>query len=426
MSATATIAKIWKTPEIRNGILFIMALLVLFRVLGHIPIPGIDVASLQRYFQSNQILGLLNVFSGGTIGNFSVVALGVAPYVTASIILQLLTMVVPKLEELSKEGESGQQKVNQYTRYLTVPLAFIQSFSIITLLKRSQFGIVGALTPFDIAMIVVTLTAGSVFLMWIGEIISERKMGNGISLLIFAGIVASFPEFIQQAIVTFDQSQLPNWILFAAVAVVTVVGVVVITEGQRNIPVSYARAVRAGRSVGGVQTHLPLRVNMAGVIPIIFAVAIILFPPLVAQFLVNAKSAAIAHAAEWVIALFQNQLFYGIFYFLMVVGFTYFYTYVVFKPDQIAENLQKQGAFVPGIRPGKPTADFLSTVTSRILLAGALFLGIIAVLPLGAQRITGSSNLIIGGTSLLIVVSVVIETVRQIQSQLTMREYEGL
>lgn len=424
MSVAATAGKILRTPEIRNSILFIIAMLVLFRVLAHIPIPGIDVESLQRFFRSNQILGLLNVFSGGTIENFSVVALGVAPYVTASIILQLLTMVIPKLEELSKEGESGQQKINQYTRYLTVPLAFIQSFSIITLLQRSGQGIVADLSILDTVMIVATLTAGSIFLMWIGEIVSERKMGNGISLLIFAGIVASFPSFIQQALVSFDQDQLPNWILFGGMALITVLGVVVITEGQRNIPVSYARAIRGGRAIGGVQTHLPLRVNMAGVIPIIFAVAIVLFPPLVAQFLVQAKSLALARVAQWVIDLFQNQLFYGIFYFALVVGFTYFYTYVVFKPEQISENLQKQGAFVPGIRPGRPTSDFLSSVVGRILLAGALFLGIIAVLPLGAQQITGSQNLIIGGTSLLIVVSVVIETVRQIQSQLTMREYE--
>lgn len=424
MSVAATAGKIWRTPEIRNSVLFIIAMLVIFRVLAHIPIPGIDVESLQRFFRSNQILGLLNVFSGGTIENFSVVALGVAPYVTASIILQLLTMVIPKLEELSKEGESGQQKINQYTRYLTVPLAFIQSFSIITLLKQSGQGIIGNLGLFDTVMIVATLTAGSVFLMWIGEIISERKMGNGISLLIFAGIVASFPSFLQQALVSFDRDQLPNWILFGGMALITVLGVVVITEGQRNIPVSYARAIRGGRAIGGVQTHLPLRVNMAGVIPIIFAVAIVLFPPLVAQFLVQAKSLTLARVAQGVIDLFQNQLFYGIFYFALVVGFTYFYTYVVFKPEQISENLQKQGAFVPGIRPGRPTSDFLSTVVGRILLAGALFLGIIAVLPLGAQQITGSQNLIIGGTSLLIVVSVVIETVRQIQSQLTMREYE--
>lgn len=418
--------------QLRTNILFVLGMLVVFRLAAHIPVPGIDTAALADFFASNQLLGLLNLFSGGGLESFSVVALGVGPYITASIIFQLLTMIVPKLEELSKEGEYGQKKINQYTRILTVPLAIIQAYGLIALLQGggiggggSAAGLLGELSFMDMVSTILVLTGGTMFLMWIGELISERKVGNGISLLIFAGIVAAIPTQLQQIIVTYSQAQLINVVLFLIIAVVTVAAIVIITEGQRNIPVSYAKRVRGSKMYGGVDTHLPLRVNQAGVIPIIFAIAIVLFPPLIAQFFVQADSAIISNAAQFVINAFNNQLFYGIVYFLLVVGFTYFYTAVIFHPQQIAENLQKQGGFVPGIRPGRATAEYINFVSNRIMLAGALFLGAVAVLPLLMQPLFGSQALVVGGTSVLIVVAVVIETVKQVEAQLEMRSYEG-
>ncbi|OGY45558.1 MAG: preprotein translocase subunit SecY [Candidatus Buchananbacteria bacterium RIFCSPHIGHO2_01_FULL_39_8] len=418
--------RIWKIKDLRHSILYVAAMLVIFRIAAHIPVPGINVSALKDFFASNQLLGIMNVLSGGGMENFSIVAMGVAPYITASIIFQLLVMIIPRLEEISKEGEAGRRKINQWTRWLTIPLAAMQGYALIALLRQSQIQIIVDLTVWRLITTIVTVTAGTIFLMWIGELISEKHIGNGISLLIFAGIVAQLPAIIQQTLVTFDRTQIINLIIFAGIAVATVVGVVIITEGQRNVPVSYAKRVRGMKMYGGVDTHLPLRVNMAGVIPIIFAISIILFPPMVAQFFLNAKSQFLVKSAEWVIAVFQDQLFYGVFYFILVFGFTYFYTEVIFHPDQISENLQKQGGFIPGIRPGSHTAEYLKNTTNRIILAGALFLGLIAVLPLIMRGFTGVATLAIGGTSLLIVVSVVIETVKQIESQLTMRDYEGL
>jgi len=273
---------------------------------------------------------------------------------------------------------------------------------------------------------IITITAGTIFLMWLGELISEKKIGNGISLMIFAGIVAGLPQVVQQTVVTFDPSQLFLLISFTIIALITIIGVVIITEGQRNVPVQYARQIRGNRMYGGTSTHLPLRVNMAGVIPIIFAISVVIFPPMIAQFFIHARTAWIAKGAEWTIVFFQNQLVYGILYFLLVFAFTFFYTEVIFHPTQIAENLQKQGGFIPGIRPGRHTSEYLANTTHKIIFVGALFLGIIAILPLIMRYFTGMQSLAIGGTSLLIVVAVVIETVKQIESQLTMREYEGM
>jgi len=420
----AKFSLLWKQKDLRSSILKVLGILVIFRIAAHIPIPGVDLENLRNFFQSNQLLGLMNVFSGGTLDNFSLVALGVGPYITASIILQLLTMIVPQLEELSKDGESGRKKINQYTRYLSVPMAFLQGYGMISLLKQSS-GILTNLDAFHIFTVMLTMTAGTVFLMWLGEVIDEQKIGNGISILIFAGIVSGLPSIIQQAILTYDPSRLVAYIGFLAVAIATVAGVVIITEAQRNVPVTYAKRVVGAGMAGGSNTHLPLRVNMAGVIPIIFAISIILFPSMIAQFFVNAKTAWVASAANWVITVSQNQLVYGISYFVLVLAFTFFYTAIVFKPDQIAENLQKQGGYVPGIRPGKPTAEFLTFTVNRITLAGAVAIAVIAVLPLLVQQfLTGTQNLVVGGSSLLIIVSVVLEIVRQIQSQMTMREYD--
>lgn len=420
--------QIWKLKDLRNSILFVLALLFVYRIAANIPIPGIDVLSVKKLFASSQIFGLMNVFSGGAMDNFSIAMLGVGPYITASIIIQLLTMIVPSLEELSKEGEYGRNKINLWTRWLTIPLALLQGFGMIQLLRTSPGGadIFAGFALFDFVVTLVSITAGTIFVMWIGELISEKKIGNGISLLIFAGIVSGIPGLLSRLVFNYEVSELVNLIIFAVIALITIAAVVLITEGQRNIPVQYARQIRGGRTLGGTSTHLPLRVNMAGVIPIIFAISMILMPTTIAQLFLSAKTPWVADSAQYIIRLFQNQTFYGIAYFVLVVVFTYFYTAVIFKPDQIAENLQKQGGFVPGIRPGKPTAEYLQNIMGRVIFTGALFLGLIAVLPLLTAQITGTQSLVIGGTSLLIVVSVVIETVRQINAQLSMRDYEEI
>jgi preprotein translocase subunit SecY len=420
--------QIWKLKDLRNSILFVLLILFIARVAAHVAIPGIDATGLKRLFSSNQILGLMNIFSGGAMDNFSVVMLGVAPYITSSIIFQLLAMVVPSLEELSKEGEYGRNKINMWTRWLTVPLALMQSFGMIQILRNSPGGaqIFSTFTQLDLVIAMLSITAGTVFMMWLGELISEKKIGNGISLLIFAGIVSRIPSALSQVLFNYTTSELINMIVFGVIALITIAAVVLMTEGQRNIPVQYARQIRGGRTLGGSSSHLPLRVNMAGVIPIIFAISIIMIPPTVAQLFINAKTVWIVSGAQWVIRIFQNQLVYGISYFVLVFAFTYFYTSVIFHPDQIAENLQKQGGFVPGIRPGKPTADYLQGIVNKVILSGALFLGLIAILPLLTAYFTGTRSLVIGGTSLLIVVSVVIETVNQINAQLSMRDYEEI
>ncbi len=418
------ILKVWNTKDVRNNVLIVLGLLAVFRLVAHIPVPGVNAENLKGFLAGNQVLGLLNLFSGGTMENFSIVMLGVAPYITASIIFQLLAMIVPKLEEITKEGESGQQRINMYTRWLSVPLAFLQSYGMIKLLNNSPRPVLSDLSPFNIVVIMLTITAGTMFLVWLGELISERKVGNGISLLIFAGIVSALPTMLRNAAVNYTSADFYTFVMFGAVAIATVVGVVFISEGQRNIPVNYAKQMRGTHVYGGGNTHLPLRVNMAGVIPIIFAVSLVMFPPMIAQFFVHAKAAWLAAAATKTILLFQNQLFYGVAYFLLVFGFTYFYTAVIFHPQKIAENLQKQGGFVPGIRPGKETEKYLQSTMSHINLVGASFLGLIAILPLLVQFFSGSQSFSIGGTSLLIVVAVAIETAKQIDAQMTMHEYD--
>lgn len=413
----------WKIKEVRNSLLFVGAMMVLFRFLASIPLPGIDVVALKNFFEGNQVLGLLNLFSGGTLENFSVVAVGVAPFITASIIFQLLGMIIPKIEEIQKDGEAGRQKINQWTRIATVPLAILQALGLISILKSSPVPILVHTDILYYVTILATVTAGTVFLMWIGELISERKVGNGISLLIFAGIISGLPSMIQRAFVTYDSSQFMTWAGYIAIAIITVLGVVFISEAQRNVPIQYARQIHGAG--GGAASHLPLRVLMAGVIPIIFAISFLIFPTMIAQFFLQARTAWVADAARWILTVFQNQTIYGILYFLLVVGFTYFYTSIIFKPDQIAENLQKQGGFIPGIRPGVPTADYLHHVITRVTFAGSLFLGAIAVLPVVMQAYSGTSTFAIGGTSLLIIVSVVIESVKQIESHVTMREYDA-
>ncbi|MDD2758281.1 MAG: preprotein translocase subunit SecY [Patescibacteria group bacterium] len=419
--------QIWKIKDVRNNVLIVLGLLVIYRLVAHIPVPGINVENLRSFLSGQQAFQLLDLFSGGTVKNFSLIMLGVAPYITSSIIFQLLTMIVPKLEEMQKEGESGQQRINMYTRWLTVPLAFLQSFAMIRLLGSSSKAILPPdMSLFTMITIMTAITAGTMFLVWIGELISERKVGNGISLLIFAGIVSAVPSAFASAMVNYTSADFYTFLMFGVIAIATVVGVVFINEGQRNIPVNYAKQMR-GRSVyGGSSTHLPLRVNMAGVIPIIFAISLVVLPPMIAQFFVNARAEWLKNGAEFVIRLFGNQAFYGIAYFLLVFGFTYFYTSVIFNPQKVAENLQKNGGFIPGIRPGKETEGYLQAIVSRINLIGASFLGLIAVLPMILSSASGSQALTIGGTSLLIVVAVAIESSKQLESQITMHEYDRI
>lgn len=418
---------IWKTKDLRWKIAMVLILLLMTRVLAHIPIPGISVEGLRTFFESNQFLNLLNIFSGGGLKNFSIALLGVGPYITASIIMQLLTMIVPSLQDLQKEsGEAGRTKINQYTRFLTIPLAILSGFGTIRLLQ-SQGGaeLLGVFTPFQWFLTLLAITAGTMLVMWIGEIISEYGIGNGLSLVIFAGIVAQLPSSVGSLIELYDPTQLPTILGFAAVALLVIAGVVYVTEAQRNIPVSYAKRMQGERQVGGVNSHLPLRLNQAGVIPIIFAISLLLFPAIIAQFFVNTKTPLVAEWAQRAIDFTNNQgLWYGIAYFVLVVLFTYFYTNIVVNPDDVAQNMQRSGGFIPGIRPGHQTADYLYKVLNRITLPGSLFLGFIAILPFLMQTWTGTRALTFGGTGLLIVVSVVIESIKQVEAQLTMHDYQ--
>ncbi len=418
------VTQIFRVKELRNKILFIVAILVVFRLIATIPIPGVNQEQLKAFFDNNQFFGLLNLFSGGGLSSISIVMLGVGPYITASIIMQLLTMIFPALEQIYKEeGEAGRQKFNQWTRWATVPLAAMQTFGMISLLRSRN--ILGQISGFEIFSIVVVAVAGTILLMWLGELITEKKIGNGVSIIIFAGIVASLPSKMSQISATFDSAQLFTYVILLGMVVVAIAGVVAITEGQRNIPVSYAKRIRGNKMYGGSSTHLPLRVNQAGVIPIIFAMSIMLFPGMIANFLAASANGTVASIAKSVGNIFQNQVFYSSAYFVLVVAFTYFYTAVVFDPHKISESLQKQGGYIPGIRPGKNTAEYLYRIINRITLSGALFLGTIAVLPFIIQGITNMKSISIGGTGLLIVVSVVIETVKQIEGQLVMRDYDG-
>src|SRR3989338_6550837 len=420
--------QIFKLKDLRNKIIVVVLLLSASRVFAHVPIPGIDTENLKSFFDQNQLFGLLDVFAGGGLSNISIAMIGLAPYITASIIFQLLTILIPKLQELSKEGgEAGRAKINQYTRFLTVPLAALQAFGTIMLFSRGGGGggLIGVLSPFEWFMTILSVTAGSIIIMWIGELITEYNIGNGISLLIFAGIVAQLPQFVQQSLVTYDVSRLPTYIGFLVIGILVIAGVVMVTEATRNIPVSYAKRVRGNKLYGGVSSHLPLKVNTAGVIPIIFAISVLLFPGIIANFFITVNNVTVAGFAQKVVDLFNNQTFYGIAYFALVVVFTFFYTAIVFNPEEVAENVQRQGGFIPGLRPGSQTALFLDKVLNRITLAGAIFLGLIAVLPFLFQAFTNSGNLVIGGTSLLIVVAVVIETIKQIDSQLVAHDYEG-
>lgn len=407
---------------LRNKVLFVFFILVVFRLLSAIPIPGIDAVELSRFLSNNQFFGILNIFSGGGLSNLSIIMLGVGPYITGSIIMQLLTIMVPALKRIyHEEGEAGRKRFAQYSRLLTVPLAAVQGFSLLYLLEQQNILI--NLTTFDRITNLFIVIAGSILLMWIGELVSEFGIGNGVSLIIFAGIVSSLPSQVSQLIFTFDVSQIPLYLMFLVASVLVIAGIVLVTEAERPIPVTYAKQVRGMKMYGGGSTYIPLRVNQAGVIPIIFALSILLFPQMIGTFLSRYSNVILAKISEVLMSFTQTSLLYAILYFAFVFLFTYFYTAVTFDPDALSKNLQKNGAFIPGIRPGVSTSEYISKVLSRITLLGAVFLGFIAVLPIIMQHVTGIASLALGGTSILIVVSVVLDLMKKVDAQISMREY---
>lgn len=407
---------------LRNRLLFVAGALAVTRVLAAIPIPGIDAAQLGLFLANNQFFGLLNLFSGGGLSNLSLVMLGVGPYITASIVMQLLTMMVPSLKAMyQEEGEAGRTRFAQYSRFLTLPIAAVQGISFLIILERQ--GVLPALSPLQFGINLVAIIAGSLTLMWIGELISEYGLGNGVSVVIFAGIVARLPATISQTLFSFDPAQIPVYLVFLAAALAVIAAVVVITEAERPVPVTYAKRVRGMKFFGGASTYLPLRLNQAGVIPIVFALSFLLLPQMFGTFFQTSSVPWLAATAAVILGFIQNHWLYGGVYFVLVFLFTYFYTAVTFEPTQIAENLQRNGAFIPGVRPGTHTAEHLGRTITRITFVGALFLGFIAVLPLVVQNLTGIQNLAIGGTGLLIVVSVILDLTRRIDAQISIREY---
>jgi preprotein translocase subunit SecY len=417
--------QIFKIRDLRNKILIVAGLLVAFRLLAAIPIPGVDAERLRIFFGTNQLFGFLNIFSGGGLSNLSVAMLGVGSYITATIIMQLLTIIFPKFKQLYyEEGARGQAKFNQYSRLLTVPLAALQSYGFLSLLIAQN--VIDRPSAFGLMTNVLAITAGSMITLWFGELISEQKIGNGVSLIILAGIVSQLPGNFQQAIISYTPALLPTYIGFIITLILLIGGVVYLNEGERKIPVAYARRVRGMKMYGGASSYLPLKVNQAGMIPLIFAISVLLFPQFIAQVSSVFSVDLALKLNNLVNKLLSNQLFYGILYFLLVFIFTYFYTAITFNPEEISKNLQKSGGFIPGIRPGEATAEFFSTLVKKITFFGALFLGLIAILPLIVRAVTGVSVLSVSGTALLIVVAVALETMRQINSQLTVREYESL
>lgn len=418
------IKNLLRVPQLKQKLAVTFLILAIYRFIAHVPVPGIDLEQLRAFFAASPLLGILDVFSGGTLANFSIIALGIGPYISASIIFQLLTLVVPSLEELSKEGESGREKINQYTRLATLPLSLLQSIAVVTIL-RSQ-GLLTQTNPIQLITIIVTLMAGTMLLMWLGELITEFGVGNGISIIIFAGIVSRLPITLLQTMFTTTTADVATIVALVLMSALLVAAVVVVNEAIRKVPVRYARRVRGSSNVSQQTNYLPLKINQAGMIPIIFAVSLVMIPSFIGQFLVNSGNPNLIGIGVTITNLFNPQsVWYNLFYFALVVGFTYFYTAIVFDPEKIADGLKKNGGFIPGIRPGNPTSNYLSFIISRITLAGAVFLGVLAILPSFVQVFTNVQTLTLGGAGILIVVSVVLETAKQLESQLVMRSYEG-
>jgi preprotein translocase subunit SecY len=416
------IINLLRSKDLRKRVFIILILLGIFRLTANIPLPGVDIARIKNLLQANQYLGLLNIFTGNTLENFSIALLGLGPYITAVIIMQLLTLVYPRLKEMYyEEGEIGRAKFNQYARILTVPLCILQAFGFLKFLEAQ--GILFFYSYFEIIRDVIIITCGTMFLMWIGELITEQKLANGISFLIFSGIVARGPVVFQQAIINFSIDKLNSYIFLIVIAILIVACIVFINEAERRIPLNFSKRVRGTKLYGGVSTYLPIKINQAGVIPIIFAISILLFPATFLQILSASGIELFKNLAQDINSFYQNRILFGFFYFVLVFGFTYFYTAITFEPNELATNLQKSGAFIPGIRPGKETAEFLSKTVNRITLFGGIFLGFIAILPYIVESITKLPFAGIGGTSILILVSVAIETLRQIDAELGARRY---
>jgi preprotein translocase subunit SecY len=415
-------------PDLRRRLLFTIGMLVVFRFIAHVPLPGVDITALQQLFDRNQLLGMLDLFSGGAMRNFSVAAMGVYPYITASIVMQLLVPVVPALRNLSQEGESGRNRINQFTHWLTIPLAALQGYAQLALM-RSQ-GAVAEAAALPTLAIIVSMTAGTIFLVWLGELITERGIGNGVSIIIFGGIVAQLPEQIGRA--TLAGQNIIGLVVFGIVGLATVALIVIFTEGHRRIPVQYARTAFRGarmyRQSGA--THIPLRVNTAGMIPLIFALSLMIFPGTIASYFA-APAGEPTNFANSIQTWFNPNtalpigLFYWVIYFFMVVAFTFFYTMVIFEQMDLSRTLQRQGGFIPGVRPGKPTTDYLNRVINRITWGGALFLALVAILPFLVREVTDVAVLTLSSTGILIVVGVALDTMKQVEAQLTMRRYEG-
>ena len=417
------INSLFRDPQLKKKLIFSLLIFLFFRIFAFLPVPTIDFIKLRALFSQNQFLSLLDIFSGGTLINFSVMALGLNPYINASIVLQLLTVMFPYLEQLSKEGEYGRFKINQYTRFLTVPLTIVQAIGIFVLLKNQK--IIGSLSPLEFFSFIFTMVAGTFILVWFGELISEFGLGNGISLLIFAGIVGRLPVVLSRTAVTFNQEMVFNIGIFLILAVVVIASIVFVNEATRKIPVFYAKRIKGNKLYQGATNYLPLKLNQAGVIPIIFAVSFVLVPQLLGNFIIYAKNPVLVTLGKFLVKFFAPMgFFYNFFYFLLVIGFTYFYTVVVFNPQKIAEEIQKHGGFIPGIRPGLATKEYLEKILYKITSVGAVFLGLIAILPVLISKITGLTNLVIGGTGLLIVVSVILETFKMVEAQLVMKNYD--
>ncbi len=415
---------IWALPDLRRRILFTIGILVVFRFVTHVPLPGVDLGKLQDYFGTSPLFGMLDLFTGGAMEKFSIAALGVYPYITASIIMQLLVPVIPRLQAIAQEGELGQQRINRITHLATIPLAALQSYAMIALL-RSQ-GVTQQLVPLTMANIVITMIAGTMFLVWLGELITERGIGNGISLIIFAGIVTDIPGIVGRGIIAAIGGNPGGLITYVILSLALIVLIVIFVEAHRRIPVQYARSTfRGGRMYRqSGSTYIPLRVNTAGMIPLIFAIALMQLPGTIATYFMN-PTGQDPNFWNSVFNLFQSDtaLYQGL-YFALVVGFTLFYTMVIFEQMNLPQTLQQQGGFIPGVRPGKATADYLNGVIRRITFGGALFLAVVAILPFITQRITGV-NLLIQSTAMLIAVGVALDTMKQLEAQLTMRRYEG-
>lgn len=413
--------KVFQFPELRKKIFFTLFIIIIFRLLAHIPVPGVDTTALRSYLQNNVFFGLFDLFSGGGFQNFSIVTLGMAPYINVSIVMQLLTVMIPSLEELQKEGEYGREKINMYTRLITVPMAMLEAYGIYFLLSKQH--VLAPLNVFDLIILIVSMTAGAVIMFWLGELITEYGVGNGISMLIFISIIGRVPTALAGFANTITSENLFNTAIFAAVSLLVIAGVVLVNEGTRNLAIEYGRrGVRSEK----IMNYLPIKINQVSVVPILFAVSVVMIPTLVSAPLQAARNPVLQKIGLFFITNFQQNMWqYNLTYFILVVAFTYFYTSVQFNPEKIADDVKKRGGFIPGIRPGKNTSQYLKYIVDRITLAGALFLGFIAILPFLVQSYIGTSSLTIGGTGLLIVVSVVLETIRQIESLTVTRSYES-